>query len=162
MVRHPRRGRSTGPNGYAVLTQSQEMQGCPDPASLCCEFCRERVQRAERLLEGRCLMPMYDRHCYRCGATKQDLLEPMATTNPVCRCGGEMERVLMPTNRDNVLGDECDITVKHGLCNPDGTPRRYTSKVEMRREAAKRGLVSHVEHVGGKGTDKSKHTTRWV
>lgn len=107
-------------------------------------------------------MPMYDRHCYKCGATQLDLLETMATTNPVCPCGGQLERVLMPTGRGTVIGDECDVTVKHGLCNADGTPRRFTSKSDMRKAAEKKGLVSHVEHMPGRGTDKSKHTTRWV
>ncbi len=109
-------------------------------------------------------MPMYDRHCLKCGATKIDLLEPMATSDPVCACGGQLERVLMPTNRDNIIGDECDVTMKHGLCNPDGSPRRFTSKSDMKREAEKRGLVNHVTHMPDPrtGSDKSKHTTRWI
>lgn len=107
-------------------------------------------------------MPMYDRSCMKCGKTLLDLLETMATPNPVCPCGGQLERVLMPTNRDNVIGDECDVMMRHGLCNADGSPRRFTSKADMRREAEKRGLVSHVEHMPGRGSDKSKHTTRWV
>ncbi len=61
-----------------------------------------------------------------------------------------------------VVGDECDVYAQHGLCNADGTPRHYTSKAEMKREAEKRGLVSHVEHVGLKGSDKSPHTSRWI
>ncbi len=60
------------------------------------------------------------------------------------------------------VGDECDVMARNGLCNPDGSPRRYTSKAEMAREAKKRGLVNHVEHIGGKGSDKSKHTQRFV
>lgn len=31
-----------------------------------------------------------------------------------------------------VHGDECDITIEHGPCNPDGSPRRYRSKSELR------------------------------
>jgi hypothetical protein len=48
------------------------------------------------------------------------------------------------------------------LCNPDGSPRRFYSKTEIAREASRRGLVNHVEHVTGRGTDKNPHTTRWV
>jgi hypothetical protein len=54
------------------------------------------------------------------------------------------------------------VEVKHGICNPDGTPRRYYSKSEMAREAYKRGLTNHVEHVPMRGSDKSPHTTRWI
>lgn len=62
----------------------------------------------------------------------------------------------------NVVGDECDVLVRNGLCNSDGSPRRYTSKIEMRKEAERRGLVQHVEHLGTKGGDRSKHTVRWT
>lgn len=61
----------------------------------------------------------------------------------------------------NVQGDECDVMVEHGLCNSDGTPRRYRSKEEMKKEAKKRGLQSHVEHIGLPGSDKSPVTTKW-
>jgi hypothetical protein len=56
------------------------------------------------------------------------------------------------------------IEIRHGLCNSDGTPRRYYSKSEIDREAKKRGLVNRVEHipVPGSGSDRSKHTSRWV
>ena len=61
-----------------------------------------------------------------------------------------------------VISDECDVWVKNGLCNEDGTPRRYTHKSEMALEAKRRGYHNHVEHIGLQGTDKSPHTTRWV
>lgn len=52
--------------------------------------------------------------------------------------------------------------VKHGLCNPDGTPRRFDSKSAMRKEAAARGWTNLVEHKPLPGTDKSPHTSRWI
>lgn len=58
-------------------------------------------------------------------------------------------------------GDECDVLARHGLCNPDGTPHRYTSKTEMKREAEKRGLTNYVVHTPERGTDKSKLTQKW-
>jgi hypothetical protein len=61
-----------------------------------------------------------------------------------------------------VIGDECDVTIHHGLCHPDGTPRRFTSKSEMRETAKALGLVNAVTHVPERGTDKSRHTTRWI
>jgi hypothetical protein len=62
-----------------------------------------------------------------------------------------------------VIGDDIPggIEVKHGLCNPDGSPRRYYSKSEMRAEARARGLEQHVVHIGEQGSDKSPHTTKW-
>ena len=33
------------------------------------------------------------------------------------------------------------IEIKHGLCNPDGTPRRYYSMTEIKQEANRRGLT---------------------
>lgn len=61
-----------------------------------------------------------------------------------------------------VIGDECDVTVKHGICNLDGTPRNYRSKSEMRRVAAERGLENHVTHMTLPDTDRSPHTSRWI
>ena len=63
-----------------------------------------------------------------------------------------------------VIGDDIPggLEIRHGLCNEDGTPRKYYSKTEINREAKRRGLSNNVEHVTGPGTDKSPHTTRWV
>lgn len=62
-----------------------------------------------------------------------------------------------------VIGDDIPggLEIKHGLCNEDGSPRRYYSKSEIAREAKARGFTNLVEHKGGKGSDKSAHTTRW-
>jgi hypothetical protein len=54
------------------------------------------------------------------------------------------------------------ILIRHGLCNPDGSPRRYDSRSAMKAEGERRGLQQHVEHMPERGSDKSKHTTRWV
>lgn len=56
------------------------------------------------------------------------------------------------------------VLIEHGLCNPDGTPHRYYSRSEMDKEAKRRGLVRIVEHVTDPktGSDKNKHTQRWV
>jgi len=44
-----------------------------------------------------------------------------------------------------VHGDEIDIWVKNGICNDDGSPKRYRSKSEIRAAAAARGLVIYGE-----------------
>lgn len=60
--------------------------------------------------------------------------------------------------RDDIPGG---VEIKHGLCNPDGSPKRYYSMTEIKKEAKARGLYNHVEHVTEPGTDKSKFTTKW-
>lgn len=32
----------------------------------------------------------------------------------------------------SVIGDECDVTIRHGICHEDGEPRRFRSKSEFR------------------------------
>jgi hypothetical protein len=47
-----------------------------------------------------------------------------------------------PMGTNDVIGDDIPggIEIRHGLCNEDGTPRRYYSKSEIAKEAARRGL----------------------
>ncbi len=118
-------------------------------------------------------MPFYDRRCSQCKLIQVDCWETIsAESSYPCPKGcthGRMERTILPVrslpngSTRGVIGDACDVTIKHGLCNPDGTPRRYTSKAEMKREAEKRGLTQHVEHkAANRGSDKSPHTSRWI
>lgn len=39
----------------------------------------------------------------------------------------------------DVIGDEIDVWVKHGLCHEDGSPRRFRSLSELKREAYAQG-----------------------
>lgn len=88
---------------------------------------------------------------------------PYGAEFPGClRCGAPTVRLWTARGTAGVSGDECDIYIKHGLCHEDGAPRRFTSKAELKRAADAKGLVNRVEHVCPPGTDKSKHTSRWV
>jgi hypothetical protein len=122
-------------------------------------------------------MRMLDLKCPKCGAVVVDYLErDEATGLPFCRevmdlgitgklvCATRMERVYLPTNRGTVIGDDIPggLEVKNGLCNADGTPQRFYSKSAIAAEAVKRGMTNFVTHVGSKGSDKSRHTSRWV
>lgn len=49
------------------------------------------------------------------------------------------------------------VEIRHGLCNSDGTPRRYYSKSEIAREAKARGFENRVRHIDG-----SPHTSRHI
>lgn len=127
-------------------------------------------------------MPMYDKKCNLCGHIEKDIYETVNAVKKPCHqritevfvcygpsqgtistpCGGTMERVILPGTKRSVIGDECDVWIKNGICNEDGSPRHYTSKQEMKREAERRGVRNRVEHIGAKGSDRSKHTTRWI
>lgn len=67
---------------------------------------------------------------------------------------------------NNVIGDDIPggIEIRHGICNPDGSPKKYYSKGEMNKEAKARGVTNIVEHVTDprSGSDKSPFTTRWI
>lgn len=118
-------------------------------------------------------MPMYDFQCKN-GHTFERLL-PIGTqkawckqceadcrANGGCRCRHLAERVWLPGNANSVIGDEIDVEIKHGLCHEDGTPRRFRSRTELRKAEQKAGLTNFVEHRPPPGTDRSKHTQRWV
>ena len=107
------------------------------------------------------MSPLFDRQCLNCGNQRIDVWEPTDAKDPLCECGTLMERAYI-TKSPAISGDECDVLVKHGLCNPDGTPRRYRSKAEMAKVAKARGMTNYVQHQGTRSGDKSKHTVRWV
>lgn len=107
-------------------------------------------------------MRLLDLKCATCDRTVMDHLErDEDKSRPDC-CGVTMERVFLPTGRGQVQGDECDVWVKHGICNPDGSARHFTSKQDMRRAADAAGQTNYVEHKGTKGGDRSRHTSRWT
>src|SRR5687768_1674383 len=69
----------------------------------------------------------------------------------------------MPAN-PLVIGDDIPggVEIKHGICWPDGTPRKYYTKSEMARVAKENNLENLVRHTPPQGSDKSKQTQRWV
>lgn len=79
-------------------------------------------------------------------------------------CGGRMQRVWLPTNRDNVIGDEIPggLLIHNALCHKDGTPRRFYSQTEIKKAAKEAGWVNRVYHIGQHGTDKSEFTSSWA
>lgn len=114
-------------------------------------------------------MPMYDRICKLCGLLKEDCLEPIGRTEAIeCDCGGPLVRTIATGKFHKSTGITPDlipggIEIKHGICNPDGTPRRYDSKSEMRRVAREMGVENVVRHVPNRpDSDKNPHTSRWV
>lgn len=109
-------------------------------------------------------MPMYDRRCPACEAVMIDCWEPIMAPDVPCKeCGKPTERTWF-THPASVIADEIPggVEIRHGLCNEDGSPRRYYSKSEIAAEAKRRGLTQAVRHTPEQGSDKSRHTTRWV
>ena len=106
---------------------------------------------------------MYDRSCPDCNTQLIDCWEPITVPEVLCKCGKPTVRVWL-TKPAAVIGDDIPggVWIHHGLCDPvTGEPRKYYSKSEMAAEAKRRGILNNVRHVGGKGSDKSEHTTRW-
>lgn len=107
-------------------------------------------------------MPLYDLRCTTCGNVLIDVWERVEpTVRAHCECGGVWERAML-TKASAVSGDEIHVEIKHGLCNPDGSAKLYTSKAELKRAEKAKGLTNYVVHRGSKGGDRSKHTSRWV
>lgn len=109
-------------------------------------------------------MPVYDRQCDRCSDRLIDLLEPISSPAIPCPCGGSFERVWLQGACNGVIDDSIPggLEIKNALCHPDGTPKRYDSRSEIKRAAEAAGWTNAVEHIGAKGSDKSKHTVRWT
>jgi hypothetical protein len=82
---------------------------------------------------------------------------------PPCHCGASTE-ILWAGKSHCVIGDDIPggMEIRHGICNEDGSPRKFYSKSEMARVAKERGNHNHVEHIGSHGSDKNPHTTRWI
>lgn len=115
-------------------------------------------------------MPMYDRVCTACGHEQVDKFERVGDTAPTpCPCGGEYTRAVLSMRGSTtaVIGDDIPggVEIKNGLCNSDGTPKKYYSMTEIRREARRRGLSMGYDenrHLPDKGSDRSRFTSRWT
>jgi hypothetical protein len=49
----------------------------------------------------------------------------------------------LPNKAPGIVGDDIPggLEIKHGLCNPDGTPRKFYSKTEIKRAANEAGVT---------------------
>lgn len=109
-------------------------------------------------------MLMIDLYCTHCEFILPDILKRSGMREPPYTCPKCHHKTLVKTmlQAPGVIGDECDVTIKNGLCNADGSPRRYTSKADIKRVAKHRNLVNWVEHKGTASGDKSKVTQRFI
>lgn len=109
-------------------------------------------------------MPMYDYACPM-GHEFESLRSITTSGEAECPDCGHLSQKIWKATAE-VHGDDIPggIEIRHGLCNPDGSPRRFYSKSEMAKAAKEAGLVNLVDHRPDprSGSDKSKHTSRWV
>lgn len=86
-------------------------------------------------------MHMVEVQCRTCGK-EDEALQRAAGIEP-CACGGERERVytLRPeggaVHQDSIEGG---VWMKHGICNEDGSAKRYDSRRDIRQALDKAGL----------------------
>lgn len=113
-------------------------------------------------------MRMIDTLCPKCGEITEDVLLREHNTDgsyvfPTCKCGTITERVFQQTSphviQDSIPGG---MWIHNGICNDDGSPRKYYSHSEMRTTAKQKKMVNYVVHEGRPGSDKNKHTQRFI
>lgn len=101
--------------------------------------------------------------CEPCGRKIKQLCWDYDAPPACVECAAQMTHDAPPANAAHtVIGDECDVWVRHGLCHEDGSPKRFTSKQAMREEARAKGLEPAVRHTPLPGTDKNPHTQRFI
>lgn len=84
-------------------------------------------------------MPRYDLVCTTCRKEFIDLFHSIHDPHPPCECGGPTETLWRQSPMVN--GDEIPggVDIRHGICNEDGTPKRYYSYSEIRKAAFEKG-----------------------
>jgi len=106
-------------------------------------------------------MPFYDIACDS-GHEETDVMLKVDEVKPCSTCGAPTHHLWKSFG--SVVPDEIPggVEIRHGICNDDGTPKRYYSKSEMVKAAKEKGLINAVRHVPTPGSDKSPHTVKWT
>jgi hypothetical protein len=83
-------------------------------------------------------MPFYDLTCKN-NHEQIDVLLKLGE-RPPCPICGEATSTLWRAS-SNVITDDIPggLEIRHGICNEDGTPRKYYSKSEIVKEAKRKG-----------------------
>jgi hypothetical protein len=102
-----------------------------------------------------------DAVCPACERRKLDFYLATGEGYPRCECGAQMEWLPMRGNQHIVPDDiPGGYEIRHGLCNADGTPRRFYSHSDIRKAAAARGLTNYVERGVADKKDYDRLTRR--
>lgn len=102
-------------------------------------------------------MPLYDNRCLECGTIFESFSR--VGEHPVCACGGASERVWI-----GKAATVIDDSIPGGMVieNLGARPQTFYSKSDYKRAMDAAGVKPYVRHIGEQGSDKSKHTTRWI
>jgi len=103
---------------------------------------------------------MYDRACVACGAKRLDCYEPREMADPTCPCGGTFTRVWLPNTRVAAIDDSWPGGKFFEHLSHRG--ETFYSKSEYKRYLQASGQMEFVRHQGAPGSDKSRHTSRWI
>lgn len=89
-------------------------------------------------------MPMYDLTCPN-SHDQLDVLLKLGERPPCPTCGEPTETLWRKSS--NIFPDDIPggIWMKHGVCNDDGTPKKYYTKSDIKKAAEKKGLVNHTD-----------------
>lgn len=103
-------------------------------------------------------MPFYDRICPN-DHRQIDVFEPVNHPAPACvECGDPTVRAWF-----GKVSGVLDDSIPGGYVMEHVEPgRKVYSKSELRAVLASHGYEQHVTHVTPPGSDRSKHTTRWI
>lgn len=81
--------------------------------------------------------------CDHCKADASHLGLVIHDTELWCRPCHDFSKGIVNLSH-GVVGDEIDVTIRHGMCWPDGRPRRWRSRKDLAEAAAKAGMVNMV------------------
>ena len=104
---------------------------------------------------------LVDTRCLGCGQIAVDVWREHAQLPPCPACGHPTERCWARPLASAAVHGEIDVVIRHGLCHPDGTPRRFESRQALRRAERAAGLTNAVAHLGVEVSDKSPRTQRF-
>ena len=91
-------------------------------------------------------MTTWHLECSSCGLDAAVLCWDYEVSQKKCSsCGGQLEHVILKFGKaPGVIGDELNnYSARHGVCHPDGTPRKFNSKTELKQALNEAGLTIH-------------------
>lgn len=104
-----------------------------------------------------------DAECPDCGNRKLDFYLQAGESYPECVCGARMEWLPRAGNQQVVPDDiPGGVLIEHGLCNPDGTPKRYYSRSEIRLACAVKGLIPWTDVYTEDRTKDARVRAEWL
>lgn len=104
-----------------------------------------------------------DAECPSCGLRKDDFYLQAGESYPACACGTQMEW-LPRSGHQSIVPDDIPggVLIEHGLCNEDGTPKRYYSRSEIRMACAVKGQVPWTDVYTEDRTKDARVRNEWL